>query len=112
MPDDCTVVDTSTGAELPLAPVTGEYRRSNGTMGDWVGVYRFDPRSGELEVTCTGRSDQATVEIGKAPQLATFVGGIAAAILIPLLLGGSGFVVIIVTGILFATRAPRREPAR
>jgi len=106
-PDECVVVDTATGEELPLEAVSGEYRRSNGTMGDWVGRYRFDPGSGELEITCSGRYDRARVEIGKAPQIASFVGGIIAAIVIPLVLGGAGLVVILVTGILFATRGPR-----
>jgi hypothetical protein len=109
-PHECRVIDTASGEELPLEPVTGDYRRSNGTMGDWIGVRRFDPRSGELEVTCTGTYNQATVEIGKAPQIASFVGGMLAAILVPLVLGGAGLLVLIVTGVLFATGAPRKAP--
>jgi hypothetical protein len=107
LPHDCVVVDTATGDEVRLESVTGEYRRPNATMGDWIGARRFDPGSGELEVSCTSRHDSATVEIGKAPQIASFVGGILSAILVPLVLGGTGFVVILVTGILFATRGPR-----
>ena len=67
---------------------------------------RFDPGSGDLEITCEGDTGTA-VDIGPSPSTAGLVGGILVAVLAPLLLGGLGFVVVLVTGVLWSTRPPR-----
>ena len=66
----------------------------------------FDPGSGNLDITCAGEPG-TEIEIGPAPSLTGLVGGILAAVGIPLLLGGAGFLIVVITGILFATRPPR-----
>ncbi len=108
----CRVVDAATDRKIPLRPVSGEFQRSNGSAGDWLGLWRFDPGSGRLEVTCIGALSRptASVEIGPAPRIGTFVGGILATIFIPLFLGLAGLAILIVTGILFATRPARPKP--
>lgn len=114
VPVRCTVVDSATGEAITLRHVDGEFRRSNGTMGDWVGTYRFDPGSGHLVVTCgpTGAADWLMgvyVEIGPSPSFGGLAGGILLTMLVPGLLGLTGVAVLIVTGIFFATRPPRRK---
>lgn len=106
---DCSVLDTTTGEEVAYSSVGGSFTKSGGS-GDWVADRRFDPGSGRLEVTCTEAGGPA--EIGPAPRIGSFVGGIFATILVPLVLGMLGLLVLIVTGVLFATGAPRREEAR
>ena len=44
------------------------------------------------------------------PTTEGFVGGLLIGILVPLALGVAGLVVLVVTGILFATGRPRHEP--
>ena len=97
---DCRVTDTETGEEIPLSSPSGEFQRNEQT-----GFARFDPGSGRLSVTCAGNGEQ--VEIGPSPSIGGLVGGVLAAILIPMLLGTAGFIVVLVTGILWATRPPR-----
>jgi hypothetical protein len=98
---ECTVVDRASGAEIALAPTSGDFERN-----DQKAIARFDPGSGDLDVTCEG--DTATsVDIGPSPGTAGLVGGILLAVLAPLLLGGLGFVVVLVTGVLWSSRPPR-----
>jgi hypothetical protein len=101
----CEVVDPATGDAVPTRPVTGNFTRSEGD-DDWTGRATFDPGSGTVEVTCTG---DGTVIVGPAPAIDSFVLGLLATIFVPLLLGGGGLVVLIVTGVLFATGRPRSE---
>ena len=101
----CSIIDTATGSEVAYAPLGGSYTRSGGSDA-WVADRRFDPGSGRLEVTCAGAD--GSVQIGAAPKIGNLVGGVFAAIAIPLALGGLGLVVLIVTAVLFATGAPRR----
>jgi hypothetical protein len=103
----CAIVDEETGQPVDTSPTGGDFNRSDGS-GEWHGALKFDPGSGHLEVTCT--NSEGAVLIGPAPQVAGFVGGILAAILVPLLLGGFGVVALIVTTVLFATGAPRKQP--
>lgn len=104
----CEIVDRATGKPMVLRPVGGDFTRSDGS-GDFGGAARFDPGSGQLRVTCEG--SDGTVLIGPAPRIGAFVGGVFAMILIPLALGMLGLLVLIVTGVLFTTGAPRRRPA-
>jgi hypothetical protein len=68
---------------------------------------RFDPGSGDLSVTCTPSGGR--VQIGPAPEIANFVGGLLVLIFVPAILGILGTIALIVTGVLWATGAPRRE---
>lgn len=101
----CAVVDLGTGEPVSLRAPGGEFRRGAGPTGDWVGAWRFDSGSGRLEVTCSaGSGPGATVEIGPAPHIGSFVVGIVATILVPLALGLAGVAVLLVTGILWSLR--------
>ncbi|WP_296605826.1 hypothetical protein [Nocardioides sp.] len=103
---DCRVVDRSTDEEVPLRRPGGDFRRNAGSAGDWVGTWRFDSGSGDLEITCSrsGSTPLSTVEIGPAPRIGSFVVGILATILVPLALGLAGVIVLLVTGILWSLR--------
>jgi hypothetical protein len=106
----CTVVDVATGTTLPQRRPTGEFRRSVDGEGDWLGVAVVDGGVNELQVTCEQPSTPvATVEIGPVPHLGSFGLGLAATIVVPLLLGGLGLLVLLVTGILWSTRATTRR---
>lgn len=105
-PAVCRVVDRETSAELPIQGVDADFRRDNGSIGDRLATWRFDPGSGDLEVTCAPVVS-STVEIGPAPHVGSLALGILAAVLVPLALGLTGTVVLIVTGILFAVRPAR-----
>ncbi|WP_244932258.1 hypothetical protein [Nocardioides sp. W7] len=102
----CTIVDTATGAEVALRSPGGEFRRRDGG-GDWTGVARFDPGSGSLVVTCA--SAAGGLQLGPAPSLGSFGLSLVATIVVPLVLGGLGLVVLLVTGILWSTRATTRR---
>lgn len=106
----CRVVDRATGEEIDLRPVTSQITRDFGD-GEWTAAARFDPGSGDLEVTCapsTADEDAATeVEIGPAPSVGGLVGGLIATIAVPGLLGLFGLATLIVTGVLWATRPAR-----
>lgn len=100
----CRIVDRATGRVIAQRPVGGDFRRDRGA-GDWVGASRFSPGSGHLTVRCVGRG--GSVEIGSAPRIRSFVVGIVATIVVPLVLGLAGLVVLLVTGILWSSRPAR-----
>ncbi|NPC95555.1 hypothetical protein [Nocardioides sp. zg-DK7169] len=100
----CQVLDVATGEPVRTGAVTGDLRRSD-SSGSWVGVLRFDPGSGTVSITCPGAT--GTLLIGPAPSVGGFVGGLLLTVLVPLLLGGAGLVVLVLTGVLWATRPPR-----
>lgn len=104
-PDACTIVDVESGAEVTTSGPGASFTKSGGS-GSWEGVRTFDPGSGELEITCPETGGE--IQVGPAPEFGSFFGGIAAGILIPLLLGGGGFVMLIVVGVLYATGEKRR----
>lgn len=107
-PASCTLVDTATGEQIATRGLGATYTKSGGS-GSWEGAGRFDPGSGDLEVTCDPSG--GPLQIGPAPEIGSFVGGLAAGILLALLLGGGGFVLLVVLVILFATGRPRDVPA-
>lgn len=116
VPVSCDVVDTGvdpaggtgggTGGEVPLEPVTGTFEKSDGD-GDWFAARRFDPGSGELDVTCTSPGATPDVQVGPAPDIGGFLGSIALTIGVPLALGLAGLVVLVVTGVRWAAGRPR-----
>ncbi|MFC7496143.1 MULTISPECIES: hypothetical protein [unclassified Nocardioides] len=114
----CRIVDTATGEEIRLHPVTSQLSRNTGD-GERIASYRFDPGSGQLEVTCAPQSgpdadgfddrdpEIQDVEIGPAPSVGGFIGGLIATIAVPTLLGLLGLATLVVTGVLWATRPAR-----
>lgn len=116
----CRVVDTATGQEIRLRPVTSQLTRDTGD-GEFTAAYRFAPGSGELEITCAsagGDPDDSTdpdwemrwgeeVVIGPAPNVGGMVAAMVAGVVVPGLLGLVGLATLIVTGILWATRPAR-----
>jgi hypothetical protein len=104
-PVECQIVDAATGTGVETRPVTETYTRSGGS-GEWEGIRLFDPGSGDLEVTCSEQG--GPIQIGVAPDLGRIGGGVLAGVLGSVVLGGLGLIVLVVTGILFATRGPRR----
>ncbi|GAB2880679.1 hypothetical protein [Nocardioides pacificus] len=108
---ECIVEDAATGESLTLRSPGGSFTRGDGSAS-WRAFHRFDPGSGELVVTCTSSASDAEVEIGPAPRVATLVGGILATLLVPVLLGGIGLIVLVITAVRFATGDPRTPPVR
>lgn len=102
-PPRCDVVDAVTGDPVVRSGTGATYTKDLGGRS-WRGLFRFEPGSGRLEVTCAAAG--GPLQIGPAPG-AGLLGGLAAGVLLPLLLGGAGLVVLLVTTILFATRPPR-----
>jgi hypothetical protein len=104
----CTITDTESGAAIEQRPVSGSFNR-NDSNGDLQGLYTFDPGSGHLSVTCdaAGFARTGSVVIGPKPAIGNFVLGILLGILVPGALGLAGAVILLVTGILFATRPSR-----
>ena len=104
-PASCTIVDTESGAEVEYTGTPdASYTKSSGGR-DWEGDRTFDPGSGELEVTCDAAA--GPIQIGPAPEFKEFFGGLAIGIFLPFFLGGVGFLMLIVVGVLFATGRPR-----
>lgn len=104
----CTITDVRSGETIPLERVSGSFERSD-SHGDLEGLYKFSPGSGKLSVTCeqAGVGRVGTVLIGPMPEIGSFVVGILLAIFVPGLLGLAGLIILVVTGILFATRQAR-----
>jgi hypothetical protein len=104
---DCTVEDGSGARTLenPSASTTVT------TGGDeWVGFATFDSGDGDLTITC---DSAAPVDVRVGPPLgAGFVVGLLLTILLPLVLGLSGFGVLVVTTVLFVTRRPGPDGAQ
>jgi len=99
---ECTVSDGST--ERPLDDPAGTTTVTTGGE-EWEGLATFDSGDGALRISCTG--GPTTVRVGE-PLGASFVVGLLVTLLLPAVLGVAGLAVLVVTTILFATRAPRR----
>lgn len=97
----CSVTDGS-GTDLKLRRVSGEF-----TVNEWLAVARFDTGDGDLSVACDGGGTTDEVRIGSLPAGSTIIVGLLAGILVPIALGGAGLVVLVVTGVLHASRPPR-----
>ena len=107
--DRCTVVDPSTGREVPLQRVGGEMQ-----FNDMVAMRHFTAGSSPVEVTCLPSAtgfDDGPVGIGPRPRWGAFAGGLVFGILGPLVLGLAGFVWGVVLLVLFVTRPSRRRTA-
>jgi hypothetical protein len=104
----CEIVDTASGDRITLHDPDADYTREDGDL-DQHGAFTFDPGSGDLQVTCSPALS-TVVEIGPSPDFGSFFGGLAIGIFLPFFLGGIGFVMLVVVGVLFATGRPRRDP--
>ncbi len=102
-PAACLLVDPSTGQEVPTSPPGATYTKSIGSQ-EWQGIAQFTPTATSVVVTCRPRG--GPLQIGPAPD----VGGLRGVLIgvgLPLLLGLGGLLVLVVTGILTATRPAR-----
>lgn len=103
---DCSVEDGS--GSRPLGNPSATTTVTTGGE-EWVGFATFDSGDGDLRITCESASP---VDVRVGPPLgAGFVAGLLLTILLPLVLGLSGFAVLIVTTVLFVTRSPNRAQA-
>ncbi|HEY1116711.1 MAG TPA: hypothetical protein VGE43_03340 [Acidimicrobiales bacterium] len=106
----CDIIDVASGAGIELRRVTGSFERSD-SDGDLEGLYRFDPGSGDLEVTCSSPfsdlGEGGAVLIGPMPEIDNIVIGVLLAIGVPGLLGLAGLVMLIWTGVLWSLRPAR-----
>jgi hypothetical protein len=113
-PPTCEARDADTGDSLTQTSPTGSFSFSRST-GDreWEGFSIVAGGADRVEITCTGQLTPAMaserVEVGPAPSIGGFGLGILLTIGVPLLLGGTGIVVLIVTGVLWSTRATTRR---
>ncbi|MDO9458019.1 hypothetical protein [Nocardioides sp.] len=106
-PAECTVTDAE-GERVELEPVTGDF-----TYDEWTADDRFDTGAGDVVLDCTSTVAGAEVRVGQAPSTGAFVVGLLVGILGSIALGLAGFVVLLVTGILYVVRPPRpRESAQ
>ena len=104
----CSIIDAETGQEVTYEGLGSTTYTKSGGGREWQGDRTFDPGSGELEVTCA--QGGGPIQIGPEPEFGKLFGSLAAGIIIPILLGGGGFVLLIVIAILFATGRPRNVP--
>ncbi len=98
------VATTGSGTDVQFRGVTGDF-----TYNDWQAVARFDTGDGDLTFTCNGATGSERVRIAQLPSTGTFIAGLLVGILAPLGLGLVGIVMLIITGILWATGAPREK---
>ena len=99
----CTATDGN-GRQVDFRSVTGEF-----TYNEWTAVSRFDTGDGDLDFTCTGGTGAEQVRIAQLPSTGGFVTAIVVGVVGPLMLGLAGLVILIITGVLWATGEPRRK---
>lgn len=75
----------------------------------WYGIGTFTSPDSEILALCDAIPGTG-YRVGE-PLGATFVGGILATIFVPMALGGLGLIVLLVTAVLWFTRAPRSQVA-
>lgn len=97
----CSSTDGS-GADVELRSVGGDF-----TVNEWQAVARFDTGDGEVTFQCQGAEPTGDVRVGSLPSGGAFVVGLLVGILVPIVLGGAGLVVLIVTAVLYASRPAR-----
>jgi hypothetical protein len=83
------------------------------TFDGWIAYATFDTGDGHVTFTCRGPLIVSDLRIAAVPDGGDLVRLGVVGVGIPLLLGGAGFLVVLVTGILWVTRrAPRPLPGR
>lgn len=104
----CTVTDGS-GEERDLDDVSGRVTVSNGS-GDWRGISTFNSGDGDLTITCTATEPGTEMRVG-APLGFGFAAGLVISIVLPMILCAIGALILLITTILYLTRAAdRRAP--
>lgn len=103
-PARCGLTEAGSGEPVATTPPTASYTKSYGGR-EWVGRALFTSSTGAVVVDCS--DSPGPVQVGPAPQIGGFLGGLAVGILVPLALGSLGLVVLVVTAVLFASRPPR-----
>jgi len=96
----CQVTDSS-GAPLNFRRPDEQF-----TYNEWVAVRVFDTGDGNVVFSC-GRGTGGRIRIAEVPSGDDFARLGFLGVLLPLGLGGVGFLVVLVTGILWFTRRPR-----
>lgn len=97
----CRAVDSS-GTAVQFRTPTG-----TATYGEWHWRATFDTGTGRLEFRCHG---PGSARISTVPDVGTVLSTLVLGILLPLVLGGLGFVVLLVTTVLWITRRPTLPP--
>jgi hypothetical protein len=97
----CQVTDGS-GAPLHFRQPDGRF-----TYGEWVAVRVFDTGDGNLVFTCGGGVG-GRIRIASVPSGDDFAWLGVVGVLLPLGVGGLGFVVVLVTSVLWYSRRPRQ----
>ncbi|MEO9324912.1 hypothetical protein ABFT23_15565 [Nocardioides sp. C4-1] len=107
-PVRCTAA-TPDGATIEVSRVTADV-----TYDEWTAVEQLTTGDGGVVLTCESDVEGAEVRVAGVPSTGGIVAGVVVGVVGPLLLGGAGFVVLLVTTILWATRParPRGGPAR
>jgi len=98
----CQAVD-GTGATVRFVRPDG-----SATYGSWHWLATFQTGDGNLTFRCHGA--HGSTRITALPSIGMIFSTLLLGILIPLLLGGLGFVVLLVTAILWITRRPTVPP--
>ncbi len=99
----CNAVD-GTGAAIDFRSVTGDF-----TYNEWTAAARFDTGDGDVTFTCQGATGSEQVRIAQLPSTGTFVAGLLVGVLAPIILGLVGLLILVITGVLWATRPPRNQ---
>lgn len=97
----CQVTDGS-GAPLDFRQPDGRF-----TYGEWVAVRVFDTGDGNLVFTCGGGVG-GRIRIASVPTGDDFAWLGIVGVLLPLGVGGLGFVIVLVTSVLWFSRRPRQ----
>ena len=97
----CEVTDGA-GDPVDLRSPGGDF-----TYNEWEATAVFDTGDGDTTFTCTGSDPTDRVRIASVPSVGGLIGGVVGAVLLPLLLGLAGLITLVVTGVLWATGAPR-----
>ncbi len=105
----CELVDGS-GRKLLLRPIFGDATLTTGGA-DWQAFDQVDTSGdGRVTLTCTptasGGGSQVQVRMGAPIDVATIGGGVVGGFAALFLLGGTGFVILLITTILWFSRKP------
>ena len=101
----CSATDGS-GATIHFHPPDGTF-----TYNEWTALVTFDTGDGHLTFTCTHRSGVSDLRVARIPSGGDFARSGLVGLGVPLLLGGVGFLVVLVTAILWFTRRTPRPVA-
>jgi hypothetical protein len=90
------------------APIRFQAPDDRFTYDQWVALVTFDTGDGHLTFTCSDRGGVTDLRVAQVPSGDDFARLGLVGVGVPLLLGGAGFLVVLVTGILWFTRRTQR----